>query len=162
MARIGRNFIITGITALALAAGIGVASAQASPSAAVAPIPAPYPDNGTNAVEIGNVWGDAGNPMYVVKGRNIAGTMASYQFGTNNAEPGNRQIALNVTLSGDTGDSVSVYEQDPQQGGALVLVGSGTHFTVAPVANGGIDYVAYVSGGIKGELFTLRLAAVPA
>jgi hypothetical protein len=157
-----RTVIIAGATALALAAGIGgVTAAQASPSVP-ASVPAPYPDNGTNALPIGVVYGDLANPIYVVKGRNLAGTMASYQFSTADDEPGSPGvgISLNVTLSGDTGDTVSVYQQTSS---GLVLVGSGTDFTVAslPFGGNGLGFQAEVSGGTKGELFTLRLAAVP-
>jgi hypothetical protein len=65
---------------------------------------------------------------------------------------------VDITLSGHSGDTVSLYENvNP----APVLLASGTHVTASLAP--GVVFLAVVSGGTKGEQFTLTItAATPA
>jgi hypothetical protein len=152
-----RKIVISGIAAALALAGTGVASAQALPSAAVAK-PAPTPDNTASEAgntNIGVVECDAAQVSYVIKGRNVKGISAWYEFSVANCDTSTATLPVKISLSGDTGDTASLYEQDPQANYALELLGSGKNVTLSPVA--GVQYLVDVSGGTRDAQFTLTV-----
>ena len=135
-----RKILIPAILGVALVAGTGIVSARASPLVAVAK-PAPTPDNSQGGGNLGIIVCGEASVSFTIKGSNIKGASAWYQWSTNDGA-GNG-CTTDISLSGHTGDTFSLFKSTDPSSPLASDVRSVSNISLSP----GTNYQVDVSGG---------------